>query len=88
MRKTDRRVFVSNLDYRLSLLDVKKLFKPFEVKDVYFPKRKGSDKCPGPVNHGMAFVEFKTPEQATAAVCLSGKITDEFGRKLKIEKHK
>lgn len=91
-RRPECRVFVGNLDYRVTSNDLRDVFSGFgDVVDVYFP-RDPNRKPPwlpqrrpknAPVNYGCAFVEFAVKEQAEQLLSLKG-FTDSYGREIYI----
>lgn len=65
-------IFVTNLDYRVTVLTLKSLFKELEPKWVYIPLRKTQWKGRQPgrraYNKGIAFVKFLLPEVQAKAI--------------------
>lgn len=74
------RLYVGNIDFRMTRADVKDLFSDAgHVVDVFFPRCDEDDKRP---HRGYIFVEMGSAEEALVAIKEFHGTEDDFGREL------
>lgn len=74
------RLYVGNIDFRMSRDDVKDLFSDVgTVVDVFFPKDENNPKRP---HRGFIFVEMGSPDEALEAIEEFHGDEDDYGREL------
>lgn len=77
------RLYVGNIDFRMTKEDIEDFFsQKGEVVDVFLPKAEESEKGKTPPHRGYVFVQMSTSEEATDAISEFHGEKDPHGREL------